>query len=363
MLLTVGLVGTGGAQAPATPASNTSWATTVSTQSLPSPFVLAGTNSDYLYTSGGSGSNAPVRPFKQITNLPTTPIQAMPKAPSWSTGGMSSPDVRQVGRTYVMWFSAQDKLLPRQPRVGLLRCLGAATSSSPTGPFTPVGGAPTTASCQSSENGQTSPRTLTVGSFEYLYWKGLGNITGKQSNLYEEQLNSAGTAFAAHNTPSVILTDNLPWQSSVVGSPDVLAARNGYFLFYTGNGDNTHGSGIGIAACTKPTPSCTSSYGSISFNGPWIGPSETAPSPNNESLFTQGGNTWVLYSAAVGSSRLAISQVASGSNGPYLSAVSALPGVGSSSATVQGGTVAAPRASVGGTGPATSAAPRPSPAR
>ena len=97
--------------------------------------VLVDSSVDHLCTSAANGNppNAPVRPFTTLEHLgPET--DAMPELPPWTSGWISSPDVRRAGGRYVRWSAApdvHDVLDTGQPA----KCLGVAVARVPLGPF------------------------------------------------------------------------------------------------------------------------------------------------------------------------------------------------------------------------------------
>lgn len=65
---------------------------------------------------------------------------------------------------------------------------------------------------------------------------------------------------------------------------------NRYLLFFVGNSSWGDDSGIGLALCKGPGGPCTSPY-----SGPWLGSNVQGAGPGEETVYTQNGITWMLY--------------------------------------------------------------------
>jgi hypothetical protein len=297
---------------------------------LPDPSVLTGSRLDYLYTSAGGYSrpNIAVRPFRRLEDLGTE-MDAMPDLPPWTSGWLWAPDVRHVDGHYVMWFSApdiHDVLLSG----AAARCLGVAVSDSPLGPFTP-GSAP--ALCQPA--GSIDPRTFVApGGQLWLYWKadinafwgqdqnpdGLGNMP---TVLWAERL--APDDITLIGQPRQILVATEPWEHKLIEAPDMVYVDHRYYLFFSTNPSYQDSDGIAVAFCHGPAGPCDEPY-----QGPILGSDTLGLGPGEESLFTQAGATWLLYSpTGTGPFRqMAVARIAFGPSGPYVAEFAGrVPGV------------------------------------
>ena len=127
-----------GGQASPPPAPNTALGKVVSaTNAISDPDVMPSPHLDYLYSTG-LGGGSPTIPVRTFTTLGqwTSEENAMPKPPPWVVPNTDvwSPDVRQVGAKYVMWFTAQ--WAGAKVKGADMRCVGDATATNPLGPFT-----------------------------------------------------------------------------------------------------------------------------------------------------------------------------------------------------------------------------------
>jgi Glycosyl hydrolases family 43 len=301
------------------PASNVATGQTFAqTKTLISdPYILSTSKLDYMYSSGAGGpgqSHVPERTYRVMGKFHAL-RDAMPTLPTWAepNSGLWAPDVRKVGKTYVMWFSGLDAgyVLPNGNKP---RCIGFATSTTPTGPFTSNATAPTI--CQTSEYGDIDPRTLvTPNGQEWLYWKDDGNaVTTDMATtyLYAQRLAPDGQTLIG--STSVLLANDLPWEGQLIEAPDMVHVGNRYVLFFS-----SVGHGIGLAFCKSAGGPCTSP-----FSGPWLGSNIQGAEPGEESVYSQNGVTWMLYTPhglyyPLALPRLAAARIAFTSTGmPYI---------------------------------------------
>jgi Glycosyl hydrolases family 43 len=254
------------------------------------PFVLPGSKLDHMYSSGRSGVGQPHLPERTFSVMGdyVSLRDAVPLLPSWvkPDSGLWAPDVRKIGRTYVMWFSGVDRS-DSLPNRAPLRCIGIATSTSSTGPFVSRSDGP--AICQKSQYGDIDPRTFVASDGqEWLYWKNDGNAGGLKTHIYARRLARDGQTLIGRT--SVLLTNDLPWEGDLIEAPDMVQVGHRYLLFFAGNNSANAGSGIGLALCRGPSGPCTSPY-----SGPWLGSNTQGAGPGEETVYRQNGITWMLY--------------------------------------------------------------------
>jgi arabinan endo-1,5-alpha-L-arabinosidase len=287
----------GGKAAPAAaktdppPARNTGIGKSFRGDLISEPDVMPTDTIDYLYSSGAGGTpHIPMRTFTTMGAWSNV-YDVLPAMPPWalSTWPVWSPDVRKVGRNYVMWFAAYWKAAPGYRAGSAPLCLGVATSSSPFGPFVSQARVPTV--CQLSNFGDLDPRTVEIGKQEWLLWKSDDNSeawTGKPCKIFIERLGSDGRTLKGR--PTQIYQSSAPWEGNLVESPDMVKQGNRYWLFFSGNASKSPTSGVGLASCRPPPGPCTS-IGA----GPWLGSNLSGAGPDEESLFQQDGAEWLLY--------------------------------------------------------------------
>lgn len=308
------------AQSDPPPAPNTQLGRIYSPRTVISePFVLTTPKIDYLYSSGFGGTiNIPLRTFTKMGKF-SRAYNPLPQVPAWVQPGTNvwSPDVRKIGKTYVMWFSALAASSPPTDNQPHPRCLGWASATSPYGPFVSNATAPQL--CQWSQFGDIDPRTFLDGKQEYLIWKSDDNSVPRQhktTKIWSQKLATNGTTLEGQ--PTLLLQSSRFWQGPIVESPNMVKRHGRYYLFYSGNSSGIPGSGIGLAHCKGPSGPCSSP-----LNGPWLGSNSNGSGPDEESLFSQDGATWLIYTPQSvyypGSYPfLAVSRVVFGPKGPYV---------------------------------------------
>jgi hypothetical protein len=288
---------------------------------LPDPFVLIVHGTYYLYASQASlyyfgtqiaTPNLPVLWGPSLTDLGAV-HDAMPVMPAWAdTGWDWAPDVRRLGpHDYVMWFSA----LIKNHSPLLQKCIGAATSTSPKGPFY---GQPKPLVCQLSQDGSIDPRSyLTKSGQLWLIWKSDNNadVNGTSHTfIYAQQLAPNGLSFIGPRYR--ILTANQPWEGRIVEAPQMVHTDGAYWLFYSGNWFNQSDYAIGVAECFALTGPCFKP-----FDRPLVKSGPLGPGPGEESLFRANGSWWMVYGPWDVNYRrrrpVAILQVHFGPWGPY----------------------------------------------
>jgi hypothetical protein len=293
------------------------------------PTVTVGSHIDYLYTGAGGYDppNISVRAFTDLQRL-STEVDAMPALPPWSIGWTSAPDVRHVDGRYVMWFSSPDVddiLATGAPA----KCIGVGVSTSPFGPFI-VARQPVICDPW----GSIDPRTFVAPDGQlWLDWKADVNAAwgleqdpdlpqNQPTVLWAQQL--APDGMTLEGSPHELLAATRPWEHKLIEAPEMVHADGRFYLFFSANPSYQDGDGIGVAVCRGPAGPCQEPYA-----GPILGSSPLGLGPGEESLFTQGGVTWMLFSPS-GTTlyrRLAVARIAFGPHGPYVSAFDgAIPG-------------------------------------
>jgi hypothetical protein len=296
---------------------------------LSDPTVMLGSHIDYLYT-GAAGYDPPnisVRAFTDLEDL-RAPVDAMPALPPWTRGWTSAPDVRHVDGRYVMWFSSPDVddiLATGAPA----KCIGFGVSTSPFGPFI-VARQPVI--CE--PWGSIDPRTFVAPDGQlWLDWKADVNAAwgpaqdpelpqNQPTVLWAQRLAPDGTTL--EGSPHELLAATRPWEHKLIEAPEMVHAGGRFYLFFSANPSYQDGDGIGVAVCRGPAGPCDEPYA-----GPLLGSSPLGLGPGEESLFTQAGATWMLFSpSGTGLYRqLAVARIAFGRHGPYVAAFDgAVPG-------------------------------------
>lgn len=248
------------------------------------PAVLVAGGKTYLY---GSSNNKKV-PVREVTSFNGTVAQsrtqwnsgasdAMPERPDWvnpskygPTWQIWAPSVMKIGPRYVMYFSAN--------RAGATtdknndQCIGMATSSSPTGPFTPFRtpvycGLKTEPKANWWGRGALDPEPFRAPDGG-LYL--LVSLSRTRSNIGVIRLNGDGLVVGGSNAPTKILaTQSLRYHDgrddatinygrAFLENPTMHydAATKTYLLFYSAGQWYTPEYMTGFARCATPEGPC-----------------------------------------------------------------------------------------------------------
>jgi beta-xylosidase len=240
----------------------------------PDPFVLKDGSTYFAYSTEVYFTNVPVMSSATLGGGWGTPKEALPKLPAWAKRGRTwAPAVAKLGSTYVLYFTAWHKDSGRQ-------CIGAATASSPVGPFNPTSSRPFV--CQLEFGGSIDPSVFFDGGTPYLLWKSEDNAINRESRIWSRQLSSSGTSFAYGSTASVLVQhDHRSWEGYTIEGPTMVKAGGRYQLFYGAGAWWENGASIGRATCTAPTGGCAK-------QGQWLTSSSNPWSPSGPEVFLDG---------------------------------------------------------------------------
>jgi beta-xylosidase len=248
------------------------------------PFLLRADGRYYLYTSSTTSLAILNVPVSSSTNFQTwtRPVDAMPVLPAWAVAPFTwAPDVHKFGSVYVLYFTGYLQALNEQ-------CIGAATGSSPVGPFTAQ---PQPFICQSGLSGSIDPRVFTdTDGTNWVLFKSDQNAHGRATptTLWSQQLTPDGLGLVG--TASDLMSPDEPWQGSIVEAPDMVKVNGVYWLAYSGNWFNQPLYGIGVAWCAGPSGPCADSS-----DTPLIGTNAQGQGPGEASLYQDQSGVWVLY--------------------------------------------------------------------
>ena len=224
-------------------------------------------------------------------SLPILPSWAVVVRPphSWSApDGVSTmtwgPTVHQVVGGWILYYSTEDARTSRE-------CLGAAFSTSPTGPFADNSSTPLV--CQPALGGDIDPSVVAPAPGQLaLVWKNDGNANGTAVSIWEQSLSADGRL--ATGTPIRLIGADQAWEHRIIEGPAMLAdTHGGWWLFYSGGTwqSNTYDTGVAWCAtiagpCRKPAQT------------PLLASTPTAVSPGGLDTFVaHDGRLWASYSA------------------------------------------------------------------
>ncbi|MFB7462576.1 family 43 glycosylhydrolase [Streptomyces sp. NPDC056224] len=224
-------------------------------------------------------------------------------------GGWADPNPRQVwapevfdnGRGFTMHYTALDRASGRQ-------CIGVARSSSPNGPFRPVGDGPLV--CPADEGGAIDAASYTENGRRYLLWKNDGNCCERDTWLHLQAVSWDGTRTTGE--PIRLIKQDREWEGKVVEAPTLVKRDGRYVLFYSADFYRGDGYKTGYAVATGLTgpytkaaaPLMTTASVSGAVRGPGGQDVVTGPDGRDRILFhgwrDDGVRRRVMYGAELG---------------------------------------------------------------
>lgn len=250
---------------------------------FPDPDVALFGHTYYAYATNSVAGNIQIISSADLNHW-TSVGNALPSLPGWAKANLTwAPSVTLRNGSYLMYYTAE--FAPGT------QCISVATAGSPQGPFTDNSVLPL--ECQQSLGGSIDPSAFTdANGVPYLVWKSGGPGSSK---IWSQQLNAAGTGFAAGSNPTQLLAPDQPWEGGTVEAPDLVLVNGHYFLFFSGNDWNSANYAVGVAGCTGPLGPCTDAS-----PNPILSSGTATAGPGGESFFTDAnGNFWMAFHAWV----------------------------------------------------------------
>jgi beta-xylosidase len=220
--------------------------------------------------------------------LPSWALLVQPP-PAWSApAGVSTmtwgPTVHQVGTGFVLYYSTEGASSRRE-------CLGAAFSTSPTGPFVDTSTAPLV--CQAALGGDIDPSVVVPSPGHLaLVWKNDGNSNGTPVSIWEQALTPNGRATTG--APVRLIGADQAWEHGIIEGPAMLAdTKGGWWLFHSGGTWQSDTYDTGVAWCATVSGPCREPA-----QTPLLASVPTAVSPGGLDTFVDHqGRLWAAYSA------------------------------------------------------------------
>jgi hypothetical protein len=253
---------------------------------FPDPFVLALGGTYFAYATNSVEGNIQIIESSDLTHWSAVG-NALPSLPGWAAPNATwAPSVMELGGTFVLYYSA----VVAGPGGGE-QCISAATATQPQGPFTDSSAFPL--ECQDTLGGSIDPSPfIDANGTPYLVWKSNG---GGPATIWSQQLNPAGTGFAASTAPAPLLSAGGGWEGGVVEAPDLVLGGGRYVLFYSGNNWNSANYAVGAAYCSGPVGPC-----SRASSQPILSSATNMTGPGGESVFSDSsGSLWMAFHAWV----------------------------------------------------------------
>ncbi|WP_067499680.1 family 43 glycosylhydrolase [Actinoplanes sp. TFC3] len=212
-------------------------------QNFADPDVMKVGKTYYAYATNSDGRHIK---WATSTDLVTWTVQAsdaLPTLGAWADSdwsfpsggsgdhGVWAPEVFATGsKSFVMWYTAHDRASGKQ-------CIGAATATSPGGPFVPQS---TSLICTPETGGVIDASSYTEGNKRYVLWKNDGNCCGQDTWLHLQKVSDNGLRRTGSETQ--LIKQNKPFEGTLVEAPTLWKHGKTYVLFYSGNffGNNSY---------------------------------------------------------------------------------------------------------------------------
>ncbi|MEA2705209.1 MAG: hypothetical protein QOD63_3154, partial [Actinomycetota bacterium] len=218
---------------------------------FPDPFVLHVGTTWFAYGTDGDLGNVQVMQSSDLVNwtnaAPGGSVTggALTQAPSWAQNDdVWAPAVLDTGSGFVLYAAFLDKSTGK-------RCIGAATSRTPQGPFTALA---TKLVCDNAAGGVIDPDVFVTIGGTYLLWKTEGVPGSVTPALFSQPLAGSGTALTG--TPARLLSSKYPWEGTLIENPTMVADNGRLYLFYSGNEWESASYGVGWGVCATPQGPC-----------------------------------------------------------------------------------------------------------
>jgi arabinan endo-1,5-alpha-L-arabinosidase len=198
----------------------------------------------YFYFTSGNGTGAmPVKWSADLLSFTDNGARVFPigSFPSWATtGNYWAPEVVLINGRYVCYYAANGS-------DGWFK-IGAATASTPAGPFTDKG-TPLASNTNYSLIDPSFFRDSATGK-NYILWKNNTNaLTPPQpTRIVLQEISADGLSLVG--SPTNLLVNDLAWEGAVIEAPSMLYRNGYYYLFYSGNNYGTDKYAVGVARCT-----------------------------------------------------------------------------------------------------------------
>ncbi len=246
------------------------------------PFLLEETDGNYVYATNTASANIPVLRISRDGEKAEYLGDAMPDLPSWTKKGFQwapATWARPDG-TFVLYYSTPAPGSDRQ-------CISAATSDSPTGPFTDNSTTPMI--CPLAKGGAIDPSPfLDEDGNPFLLWKADGNCCDLTTTIYMQPLSADGLSTDGDATK--LISDTQDWEKGIVEAPSMVKDGSHWWLFYSGNDWNTGDYAIGIARCSSQTGPCEKP-----LDRAWQTSAEDAVGPGGQQFFNHSSGLRMVH--------------------------------------------------------------------
>ncbi|MGW0583909.1 family 43 glycosylhydrolase [Streptomyces sp. NPDC002920] len=212
---------------------------------FPDPDIVRAGSTYHAYSTSGDGRNIRHAVSRDLTGWSVAEADALPVLGAWvdrDEPKVWAPEVYDNGSGFTMHYTARDRASGRQ-------CIGAALSSSPDGPFRPVGDRPLV--CPVELGGAIDPASYTEGGRRYLVWKNDGNCCGTGTWIHLQPTSWDGTRVTGE--PVRLIRNDREWEGKIVEAPTLVRRDGRYVLFYSAALYSTDAYSTGYAVASRLT--------------------------------------------------------------------------------------------------------------
>src|SRR5262245_57532598 len=215
----------------------------------PDPFVAVDGERAWLFTTNTANGNVPTWSWH---NGQLTVTDALPTLPAWTHPGSTwAPAVTHISDHWLLAFTA--------PTTSGRQCIGVATASTPTGPYTPQ---PQPLMCDLARGGSIDPSLVTDDAgTTWLLFKDDGNCCDLPTTLRSVPLTADGLALAGW--PQDLIGADQAWEGGLVEAPTMARVGGGWLLLYSANRWDGAAYAVGAAWRTSPSGPCTKQPGPV----------------------------------------------------------------------------------------------------
>lgn len=200
------------------------------------PDVMKVGRTYYAYATNSDGRHIKWATSTDLTSWTVQASDALPTLGAWADSdwtfpsggsgdhGVWAPEVFAAGpKSFVMWYTAHDRTSGKQ-------CVGAATATSPGGPFVPRDAALV---CTPETGGAIDASSFSENGRRYILWKNDGNCCRQDTWLHLQQVSADGLRRTGVETQ--LIKQNKPFEGTLVEAPTLWKHGKTYVLFYSAN--------------------------------------------------------------------------------------------------------------------------------
>lgn len=181
----------------------------------------------HAYATNGDGKHVQHATSRDLERWKADSGDVLPVLGGWAAPRRDlvwAPEVFDTGDGFTLHYTAHDRASDRQ-------CIGVARSSSPDGPFRPVGDGPLV--CPAAEGGAIDASGYTEGGQRYLLWKNDGNCCGMDTWLHLQPVSWDGTRTTGDPVRLIRQDPDPTVEGGVVEAPTLVKRAGQYVLLYS----------------------------------------------------------------------------------------------------------------------------------